>query len=102
MGVDAELLLDEESGAWAGPQLGGETVFGRVLCQPTPHDLLLCGRQFGRSPRCGSRRQTGDTLTPKGGHPAANTAGIDVEKVGSLLGGIALADALDGETPTVL
>src|SRR5947199_391947 len=42
------------------------------------------------------------TVMPESGDPAAYAAGVDAEEVGNFLGGVSLADALDGEKPPTL
>jgi hypothetical protein len=39
---------------------------------------------------------------PKSGDPAADAAGVDDKEVGDLLGRVSLADALDGQKPSLL
>jgi hypothetical protein len=77
-------------------------MLGGVVRQPTPHDLLLGRREFGRSPRHGPRRQANDPLRAETSQPAADAAGIDAEEVGDLLAGVSLAEALNGQKPPTL
>ena len=46
--------------------------------------------------------QASGALLLEGGKPAANAAGVDPQEVGDLLGGVALAHALDSEATAVL
>jgi hypothetical protein len=102
MEADGELLPDEPPEASGRPQLGGEAVIHGVVGQPAQGDLFLGGGEFGRPTGRGPRRQPGRPPAGEGGDPPADAARVNAEEVGNLLGGIPLADALNGEAPPTL
>ncbi len=102
MEADAELLFDEQSQTPGGPQFRGKAVLGGVVGQPPPDDLLLRGCELGWAPGNRSCQQPRNTVVAERRHPSADTAGVNTEEVGNLLGAVLLLDAPDGENPASL
>src|SRR5205823_13236496 len=94
--ADPELLRDQVGQPRAGPERGGEAVFGRALGQPPPHDLLLGGGELPRPSGDGPGGEPRVAVLPEGGHPAPHGRGLDPQEVGDLLRRVPLQQGLDG------
>jgi hypothetical protein len=96
---NAEPAVDQLADAAGRPEVGGEAVCGRLLGQPPPDLLILCG---GQEPGPAWRGPGGQPVVASGpvpGHPLGDGDAVDAQGGGDRGLRAPAEDQLDGPPP---